>query len=221
MTPTISAEGNAVMLKISVESSSLVSSHDQDARGPGPTSGASATNVLIENGGVVVLGGLIQDTAEPRQQRRAAASAEIPLLGKLFKARNDSATSNNLMIFIQPTILRDQSRPPMRPHANYNYMLRQQNSVIPEQFPQLLRGEPAPRAATAAAAAAARHAVGSPSPLAAPERTAEARGQDHTGPRAARQRRQTEPAARRRKPAEPARTRTARAAGRPPNGGQP
>ena len=142
VTPTISAEGNAVMLKISVESSSVL-----------PTSVSSVdittlkrsieTNVLIENGGIVVLGGLISNEQD-RSSNGVPFLADIPLLGNLFKARNDSSTRDNLMIFIKPTILRDQSQSAYQTGQTYDYMLGQEKSVGPEPFPPLLHGEPAP-----------------------------------------------------------------------------
>jgi general secretion pathway protein D len=144
VTPTISAEGNAVMLKISVESSSLVGTTSTTLEEPETAKRSIDTNVLIENGGVVVLGGLIQNQQD-RDNNGVPLLADIPLLGNLFKARNDSATRNDLMIFIKPTILRDQFQAADATRTNYSYMLHQQNSVIPEPFPQLLRGEPAPR----------------------------------------------------------------------------
>jgi general secretion pathway protein D len=144
VTPTISAEGNAVMLKISVESSSLVGTTTTTLEEPETAKRSIDTNVLIENGGVVVLGGLIQNQQD-RDNNGVPLLADIPLLGNLFKARNDSATRNDLMIFIKPTILRDQFQAADATRTNYSYMLHQQNSVIPEPFPQLLRGEPAPR----------------------------------------------------------------------------
>ncbi|HUA25198.1 MAG TPA: type II secretion system secretin GspD [Steroidobacteraceae bacterium] len=144
VTPTISAEGNAVMLKISVESSSLVGTTTTTLEEPETAKRSIDTNVLIENGGVVVLGGLIQNQ-QNRDNNGVPLLASIPLLGNLFKARNDSATRNDLMIFIKPTILRDQFEAADATRGDYNYMLHQQNSVIPEPFPQLLRGEPAPR----------------------------------------------------------------------------
>jgi general secretion pathway protein D len=142
VTPTISAEGNAVMLKISVESSSVlpnsVSSVDITT-----LKRSIQTNVLIENGGVVVLGGLISNEQD-RSHNSVPFLGEIPILGNLFRARNDTATRDNLMIFIKPTIL-DQSQAATQTGRTYNYMLDQENSVAPEQFPNLLRGEPAPR----------------------------------------------------------------------------
>ena len=144
VTPTISAEGNAVMLKISVESSSLVGTTSTSLEEPETAKRSIDTNVLIENGGVVVLGGLIQNQ-QNRDNNGVPLLASIPILGNLFKARNDSATRNDLMIFIKPSILRDQSEAADATGKDYSYMLHQQNSVIPEQFPQLLRDEPAPR----------------------------------------------------------------------------
>jgi general secretion pathway protein D len=142
VTPTISAEGNAVMLKISVESSSVlpnsVSSVDITT-----LKRSIQTNVLIENGGIVVLGGLISNEQD-RSHNSVPFLGEIPLLGNLFKARNDTATRDNLMIFIKPTIL-DESQAASQTGRTYGYMLDQERAVAPEQFPNLLRGEPAPR----------------------------------------------------------------------------
>ncbi|HVS76685.1 MAG TPA: secretin N-terminal domain-containing protein, partial [Steroidobacteraceae bacterium] len=143
VTPTISAEGNAVMLKLSVESSSVL-----------PTSVSSvdittakrsiSTNVLIENGGVVVLGGLIQNEQD-RSHSSVPFLGSIPIVGLLFKSRNDSGKRDNLMIFIKPTILRDQSQAALETSRTYDYMMSQERSIPPEQFPRLLRGEPTPR----------------------------------------------------------------------------
>jgi general secretion pathway protein D len=143
VTPTISAEGNAVMLKISVESSSVlpnsVSSVDITT-----LKRSIQTNVLIENGGIVVLGGLISNEQD-RSNNGVPFLSDIPLLGSLFRARNDTATRDNLMIFIKPTIMTDQSEAAYKTGQTYDYMLDQENSVAPERFPNMLRGEPAPR----------------------------------------------------------------------------
>jgi general secretion pathway protein D len=144
VTPTISAEGNAVMLKISVESSNVVGTTTTTLEEPETAKRSIDTNVLIENGGIVVLGGLISNQQQ-RDNNGVPFLADIPLLGNLFKARNDAAMRNDLMIFIKPTILRDQSEAAVQTGRSYSYMLGQENSVVPEQFPQLLQGEPAPR----------------------------------------------------------------------------
>jgi len=145
VTPTISAEGNAVMLKLDVENSSVLNGASTSLTGDPTTEKRSiSTNVLIENGGIVVLGGLISNEQD-RTHESVPFLGDIPLLGLLFKSRNDSSTRDNLMIFIKPTILRDQSEAAYQTGRTYNYILGQENSMPPEQFPQLLRGAPAPR----------------------------------------------------------------------------
>jgi general secretion pathway protein D len=147
VTPTISAEGNAVMLKLSVENSSvLATSLSQASANPTTAKRSISTNVLIENGGVVVLGGLI-DREQDRTHESVPFLGSIPLVGLLFKSRNDSSKRDNLMIFIKPTILRDQSQAARQTGSIYNYMMGEESSIPPEQFPQLLRGEPPPQLA--------------------------------------------------------------------------
>jgi len=144
VTPTISAEGNAVMLKLSVENSSVLNGASTSLTGDPTTEKRSiSTNVLIEDGGVVVLGGLISNEQD-RTHESVPFLGSIPLIGLLFKTRNDSATRDNLMIFIKPTIMRDQSQAATATGQTYDYMLRQEGSMPPEEFPRLLRGEPEP-----------------------------------------------------------------------------
>jgi general secretion pathway protein D len=145
VTPTISAEGDAVMLKLSVEDSSVLNGATTSLTGDPTTEKRSiSTNVLLGNGGVVVLGGLISNEQD-RNHQSVPFLGSIPLIGLLFKTRNDSATRDDLMIFIKPTILHDQSEAAYQTGQNYNYMLGQEAAMPPEQFPQLLRGEPVPK----------------------------------------------------------------------------
>jgi general secretion pathway protein D len=145
VTPTISAEGNAVMLKLSVEDSSVLNGASTSLTGDPTTEKRSiSTNVLIENGGIVVLGGLISNEQD-RNHSSVPFLGSIPLLGLLFKTRNDSSTRDNLMIFIKPSILRDQAQAASATGRSYNYILGQEGQMPPEQFPQLLGGEPTPR----------------------------------------------------------------------------
>jgi len=145
VTPTISAEGNAVMLKLSVENSSvLATSLSAASANPTTAKRSIATNVLIENGGIVVLGGLISNEQD-RTHDSVPFLGGIPVLGLLFKSRNDSQTRDNLMIFIKPTILLDQSQSAIQTGQSYDYMMGQERSIPPEEFPRLLRGEQMPR----------------------------------------------------------------------------
>jgi len=136
VTPTISAEGTSVMLKISIESSSI---------GQKPAGAVDlvtnkrtiTTTVLIEDGGVVVLGGLIEDNSVKGEQR-VPYLGNIPLIGLLFKTRNATSTKNNLILFIRPKILRDQAQAAFETDLKYNYMMDQQKGLKePEALPLL------------------------------------------------------------------------------------
>jgi general secretion pathway protein D len=138
VTPTISAEGNGVMLKLSIESSSI---------GQKPAGAVDlvtnkrtiTTNVLIEDGGVVVLGGLIEDNSVKGEQR-VPFLGRIPLIGLAFKTRNASSTKNNLMMFIRPKILRDQAQAAYETELKYNYMQQQQGQMDHPELVPLLPG---------------------------------------------------------------------------------
>ncbi|HET7756539.1 MAG TPA: type II secretion system secretin GspD, partial [Steroidobacteraceae bacterium] len=138
VTPTISAEGNQVMLKISIESSSI---------GQKPAGAVDlvtnkrtvSTTVLIEDGGVVVLGGLIENDST-RGEQRVPFLGNIPLIGLLFKTRNETSTKNNLMIFIRPKIIRDQAQAAFETDLKYNYMQDQAQSLKYREAVPLLPG---------------------------------------------------------------------------------
>jgi general secretion pathway protein D len=144
ITPTISAEGSQVMLKISIESSSL---------GQKPAGAVDlvtnkrtvSTTVLIEDGGIVVLGGLIEDDTS-KGESRVPYLGNIPIIGLLFKTRNQTSTKNNLMIFIRPQIMRDPNQAAYETDLKYNYMQEQQKPMFhtsPNDLPPLLPGVPA------------------------------------------------------------------------------
>ena len=128
ITPTISSEGSQVMLKISIESSSI-GSKPAGAVDLVTNKRTVSTTVLIEDGGIVVLGGLIEDDRS-KSESRVPYLGNIPLIGMLFKTRSDSSTKNNLMIFIRPKILRDAAQAAYETDLKYNYMEDQQKPIL-------------------------------------------------------------------------------------------
>ncbi|HEY6482309.1 MAG TPA: type II secretion system secretin GspD [Steroidobacteraceae bacterium] len=143
VTPNIAAEGNSVVLKISIESSSVL-----------PTSVSSVdittakrtitTNVLIEDGGIVVLGGLISDS-HTKSGNGVPLLSSIPIIGNLFKTRQAQATKNNLMMFIRPKILRDETQAAYEADSKYNYMIEQEKIYNKRELLPLLPGVPQPQ----------------------------------------------------------------------------
>ncbi|TVZ37266.1 general secretion pathway protein D [Alteromonadaceae bacterium 2753L.S.0a.02] len=64
------------------------------------------TQVMARDGSVVVLGGLIRDELQ-RGENRVPVLGSIPVMGRLFRSNTESLRKTNLMIFIRPTIIRD------------------------------------------------------------------------------------------------------------------
>lgn len=102
-----------------------------------------STNVMIEDGGVVVLGGLIQNRALKAEQR-VPFLGRIPIIGLAFKSRNATAQRNNLMVFIRPKVLRDGVQASFETDAKYRYMQDQQREFNKRELLPLLPGVPKP-----------------------------------------------------------------------------
>lgn len=83
------------------------------------------TTVLVENGATVVLGGLIQDDLE-EVTRKVPVLGSIPVLGRLFRSDGTKLEKTNLMIFIKPTIVRDEKVLMGASAQKYQYIRDQQ-----------------------------------------------------------------------------------------------
>jgi general secretion pathway protein D len=92
------------------------------------------TKVLAEDGGIIVLGGLLSD--EAREERaQVPFLGSIPLLGELFKTRKVNKTRTNLLFFVRPRILRDGVDAAIETNAKYNYIRKQQEEVFGGKVP--------------------------------------------------------------------------------------
>ena len=90
-----------------------------------------ATAVIVEDGGTLVLGGLIQDKV--RESRQAVpVLGSLPLIGALFRAGGQTREKTNLMLFIRPTILRDSAQADAATNVKYDYLRRRQ---LAQSFP--------------------------------------------------------------------------------------
>ncbi len=103
ITPQIN-EGDAVLLKLEQEISGLAA--QGDAVDLVTTNRTLTTSVIVEDGGTLVIGGLLQDNMT-EQVQKVPILGSIPLLGRLFRSERVQLKKTNLMLFIRPTILRD------------------------------------------------------------------------------------------------------------------
>ena len=118
-------EGNAVQLEISQEISQVVPSAQADTQGPTTSKRAIKTSVLVEDGQILVLGGLIEDTLTESVQK-VPGLGDLPLVGNLFRSRQTNKGKTNLMVFLHPVIIRDGIEGTLRTNDKYSYIRQQQ-----------------------------------------------------------------------------------------------
>jgi len=134
ITPQINEGGAEVMLKIDLESSSVVPKNagPEGAVDLTTTKRTVSTRVLIEDGGIVVLGGLTSADYS-KQETRVPFLGAIPIIGQAFKVRSGSADRTDLMVFIRPKILRTDEQSAIETNTKYNYIREEQRKVTGER----------------------------------------------------------------------------------------
>jgi len=130
--PQIS-EGGVVRLALYLESSSI--SPTSIAAGQLITNKRSFESVvLVEDGNFVVLTGLIEDRTTTTQQK-VPLLGDIPFLGALFRYENRDRNRTNLMVFLRPIIVRDESTSAALAVERYEYMRAQvAGSRVPDNL---------------------------------------------------------------------------------------
>ncbi len=119
ITPQIN-EGDSMLLKISQEISSIA----QSAAGAVDlitNERTVETTVIVEDGQILVLGGLLEDVLRESEQR-VPFLGKIPGLGALFRSRKTDLVKTNLLVFIRAKVLRDAAQTTLETNAKYNYM---------------------------------------------------------------------------------------------------
>lgn len=128
------SEGGAVKLQIYQEISSLR-----------PTTTASDvitdkrsidSTVLVDDGRIIVLGGLIQDTVQDNVDK-VPLLGDIPLLGQLFKVEKRNRMKTNLMVFMRPRVLRDVASSDTLSSDRYEFIRQKQAEFRMEPHPIL------------------------------------------------------------------------------------
>lgn len=120
-------EGSAVRLAVEQEVSSL-SSGSSGAADIITNKRSLKTSVMVDNGQVVVLGGLIDDDLQESEQR-VPILGDIPVLGWLFSHKRTTKVKRNLMVFLRPVILRDEAHNAAVSGEKYNYIRARQQDV--------------------------------------------------------------------------------------------
>ncbi|MGH8370525.1 MAG: type II secretion system protein GspD, partial [Gammaproteobacteria bacterium] len=138
LTPQIN-QGDSIQLQIDAVVSNLTGA----SVGGQPVTNTREikTNVMARDREIVVLGGLI-DRNLIESEQRVPVLGSIPLLGNLFRYRSTQNTKSNLMVFIQPTILRDSET--TSHYTNQQYDALRKLQIQNQGAVQLMPGEQRP-----------------------------------------------------------------------------
>ena len=99
-------ENGTVKLGIYQEVSKIDGSTLKNPNGPTTSKRSIESNVLVEDGGIIVLGGLLEDSYQQGQDK-VPLLGDLPVVGNLFRSESRSRNKTNLMVFLRPVVVRD------------------------------------------------------------------------------------------------------------------
>jgi len=149
--PQIS-EGGSVKLQIYQEVSSVDKLTDTGGAGLATKKRSIESTVLVDDGRIIVLGGLIDDAVQEGQDK-VPLLGDIPVLGGLFRYDTRKRVKTNLMVFLRPYVLKDAESSTTLTDSRYSYIRDQQDvsrlsqhAILPDMpSPQLPSLIPAPQ----------------------------------------------------------------------------
>jgi general secretion pathway protein D len=106
----------------------------QSVASDGPTTSKSSleTSVVVDDGTLLVLGGLIKEDTKLTTSK-VPVLGDIPVLGRLFRSEGRDRKRSNLMVFLRPVIMRTQDVSNAVTAERYQYMQQQQRAISPEE----------------------------------------------------------------------------------------
>jgi general secretion pathway protein D len=131
--PQISESGT-VKLTIYQEVSSVDASTTKNTAGPTTNKRSIESNVLVEDGSIVVLGGLLSDEYAS-SGAQVPLFGDIPVLGWLFKSESRVRAKKNLMVFLRPVVMRDATASEALSTNRYQHMMGLQQAAQPSHNP--------------------------------------------------------------------------------------
>jgi len=118
VTPQIN-EGDTVQLVLEQEVSSVIPGTVE--QGIATRKRSIKTSVLVDDGGILILGGLIAEEVSDTKSK-VPLLGDIPLIGFLFRTENTTKTKQNLMVFLRPSILRNHKDATFVTNEKYNHL---------------------------------------------------------------------------------------------------
>jgi general secretion pathway protein D len=128
--PQISENGT-IKLQVFQEVSNVQASTVNNAQGPTTNKRVIESTVLVDDGAVVVLGGLLSDEFSGNQEK-VPGVGDIPFFGNLFKGESRARKKTNLMVFLRPVVVRDAASADALSINRYDQMRSDQIATQPK-----------------------------------------------------------------------------------------
>ena len=127
--PQISENGT-VKMAIFQEVSSVQPGSVNSATGLITNKRSIESNVLVEDGAIIVIGGLLSDEYAGNQEK-VPGLGDVPVFGNLFKSESRSRKKTNLMVFLRPVVVRDGAATNTLSMDRYDLMRTHQQQTQP------------------------------------------------------------------------------------------
>jgi len=124
-------ENGTIRLTVFQENSGVEANTSGNANGPTTNKSAIETSVVVDDGALLVLGGLIRDETSIKQSK-VPLLGDLPGLGYLFRSENRTRIRKNLMVFLRPIIMRSQDMSNALTAERYQYMRQEQQRIDPD-----------------------------------------------------------------------------------------
>lgn len=124
-------ENGTVKLAIYQEVSKIDSSTLKDTNGPTTSKRSIESNVLVDDGSIIVIGGLLEDSYSQAEDK-VPLLGDLPVVGRFFRSENRSRKKTNLMVFLRPVVVRDAAASDALMQDRYESIRALQQAVQPE-----------------------------------------------------------------------------------------
>ncbi|MDM0031570.1 type II secretion system secretin GspD [Variovorax sp. J22P271] len=124
-------ESGTIKMVVFQETSTVQAGTENAINGPTTNKRSIESSVLVEDGGLVMLGGLLSDNYS-NSLEKVPLAGDIPILGNLFKNETRSREKVNLMMFLRPVVVRDGAATESLAYDRYQMIQSAQQQGQPE-----------------------------------------------------------------------------------------
>ncbi|WP_431275334.1 type II secretion system secretin GspD [Variovorax ureilyticus] len=134
-------ENGTIKMTVFQETSTVQAGTENAVNGPTTNKRSIESSVLVEDGGLVMLGGLLSDNYS-NSLEKVPLAGDIPIVGNLFKNETRSREKVNLMMFLRPVVVRDGAATESLAYDRYQMIQSAQQQVQPEGGNVMLNNVP-------------------------------------------------------------------------------